>query len=157
MAKTKERHFEDAIEHHLVNAGGWTKGNAVDVDRQTAVVGKDLFAFIESTQPELWNDLRKHHKAGLESVVLDTLIKALDSRGSLDVLRHGFKFFGKKIECAYFKPAHGMNPDILAKYSKNRVVLTRQLKFIPDHEDSVDLGLFVNGFPVATAELKNPL
>ena len=55
---------------------------------------------------------------GLEAAVLDTLVKALDSRGSLDVLRHGFKFFGKKIECAYFKPAHGMNPDILAKYAR---------------------------------------
>lgn len=157
MPKTKELHFEDAIEHHLVTAGGWTKGNLADFDRQTALVASDLFAFIESTQPELWTDLRKHHQSGLEAAVLDTLVKTLDQRGALDVLRHGLKFFGKKIECAYFKPAHGMNPDILAKYEKNRLVVTRQIKFIQDTEHSVDLVLFVNGFPVATAELKNPL
>src|SRR5579859_3137720 len=157
MAKTKERHFEDAIEHHLLNAGGWTKGNPADFDRHTALVAKDFFAFIESTQPELWAELKKHHQSGLEAAVLDTLVKALELRGSLDVMRHGFKFFGKKIECAYFKPAHGMNPDILAKYAKNRLVVTRQVKFIPESEHSVDLVLFVNGFPVATAELKNPL
>jgi type I restriction enzyme R subunit len=82
MAKTKERHFEDAIEHDLVTSGGWSKGNPAEFDRQTALVAKDLFAFIEATQPETWTELRKHHPAGLETAVLDTLIKALDSRGS---------------------------------------------------------------------------
>lgn len=157
MAKTQERHFEDAIEHSLLTSGGWSKGDPKDFDRTTALVAKDFFAFVESSQPELWSDLRKHHGSGLEAAVLDALVKVLDSRGSLDVLRHGFKFYGKKIECAFFKPAHGMNPDILAKYAKNRLVVTRQVKFIPDHEDSVDLVLFVNGFPVATSELKNPM
>jgi len=157
MAKTQERHFEDAIEHHLLASGGWTKGNPTDFDRTTALVSKDLFAFFESTQPETWAELRKHHRTGLEAALVDTLVKTLDSRGTLEVLRHGFKFFGKKIDCAYFKPAHGMNPDILAKYAKNRLVVTRQVKFVADSEHSVDLALFVNGFPVATAELKNPL
>jgi type I restriction enzyme R subunit len=157
MAKTKERHFEDAIEHHLLTSGGWSKGNPADFDRHTALVSKDLFAFIESTQPGLWAELRKQHQSGLETAVIDTLVKTLDSRGSLDVLRHGFKFFGKKIECAYFKPAHGMNPDILAKYAKNRLVATRQVKFALDEDKSLDMVLFVNGFPIATVELKNPL
>lgn len=155
MAKTKEVHFEDAIESHLITSGGWAKGKPDNFDRNTALMAKDLFAFIESTQPELWTELRKHHQAGLEAAVLDALVKTLDSRGSLDVLRHGFKFFGKKIECAYFKPAHGMNPDILAKYAKNRLVVVRQLKFAPDEDKSVDMALFVNGFPIATVELKN--
>ncbi|MEI9941983.1 MAG: type I restriction endonuclease [Pseudomonadota bacterium] len=157
MAKTKELHFEDAIEHHLISSGGWTKGSPKDFDRETALVSKDFFAFVEATQPDMWNELRKHHQSGLEAAVLDTLVKALDARGTLDVLRHGFKFFGKKIECAYFKPAHGMNPDILAKYAKNRLVVTRQVRFIEDGDQSVDVVLFVNGFAIATAELKNPL
>jgi|CZKU01.1.fsa_nt_gi type I restriction enzyme R subunit len=157
MPKTKEQHFEDAIEHHLLTSGGWSKGSPGDFDRKTALVSKDFFDFVEATQPETWNELKKHHQSGLEGAVLDTLVKALDSRGALDVLRHGFKFFGKKIECAYFKPAHGMNPDILAKYAMNRLVVTRQVRFVEDGDQSVDLVLFVNGFPVATAELKNPL
>jgi type I restriction enzyme R subunit len=157
MPKTKERHFEDAIEHHLVTSGGWTKGSPGDFDRKTALVSKDFFAFVEATQRETWTELRKHHQSGLEAAVLDTLVKTLDSHGSLDVLRHGFKFFGKKIDCAYFKPAHGMNPDILAKYAENRLVVTRQVRFIEDGDQSVDLVLFLNGFPIATAELKNPL
>ena len=35
--------------------------------------------------------------------------------------------------------------------------VTRQLPFDPSSARTVDLGLFVNGVPVATAELKNPL
>jgi type I restriction enzyme R subunit len=156
-AKTKELHFEDAIEHHLLTHGGWTKGNPKDFDRKTALVAKDFFAFVQATQPDTWNELLKHNASGLEDAVLDTLVKALDARGSIDVLRHGFKFFGKKIECAVFRPAHGMNPDVLASYAQNRLVLTRQVRFVPDGDQSVDLVLFVNGFPIATAELKNPL
>lgn len=157
MAKTKERHFEDAIEHDLVTSGGWVKGNPADFDRENALVSKDFFAFVEATQKDAWGELRKHHRAGLEASVLEALTKALDNRGTLEVLRHGFKFFGKKIDCAYFKPAHGMNPDILAKYALNRLVVTRQVRFVAGGDQSVDLALFVNGLPVATAELKNPL
>jgi hypothetical protein len=98
MAKTKERHFEDAIEDHLLTSGGWTKGNPADFDRQTALVAKDLFAFVESTQPETWTELRKHHQSNLEASVLDTLIKALDSRGTLDVLRQPHEQFEHRRE-----------------------------------------------------------
>lgn len=157
MAKTKEKHFEDAIEEHLLTHGGWAKGNPRDFDRELALVTKELFKFIEATQPTLWAELRKQHKDALEATLVDWLVKAIDTQGTLDVLRHGFKFFGKKIECAYFKPAHGLNPEILEKYAKNRLVVTRQVKFIPDQDASVDMMLSVNGFPIATIELKNHL
>lgn len=152
-----ERAFEDALEHDLTTTGGWTKGNPADFDRKTAVVSEDFVAFVQATQPDVWRDLLKHHHEGLKPAVLETLTRALDARGLLDVLRHGFKFFGKKIECATFKPAHGMNPDVLTRYAQNRLVVTRQVKFVVDRDESVDLVLFVNGLPVATAELKNPL
>jgi hypothetical protein len=40
MPKTKELHFEDAIEHHLVTQGGWLKGDPKDFDRKAAFVSK---------------------------------------------------------------------------------------------------------------------
>jgi type I restriction enzyme, R subunit len=129
--KHTELAFEDAIEHGLLQ-GGWTKGDPRTFDRERALQPGAFLAFIEATQSRLWNDLKKQHGAGLEAGVLDTLVKTLDSRGSLDVLRRGFKFYGKQIDCAYFKPAHGLNPDILAKYEENRTVVTRQVRFIVD-------------------------
>ncbi|MCL4822690.1 MAG: DEAD/DEAH box helicase family protein, partial [Anaerolineales bacterium] len=56
-----------------------------------------------------------------------------------------------------FRPAHGLNPEILAAYGKNRLTVTRQVKFAVGEEKSVDMLLSLNGIPVATAELKNPL
>jgi type I restriction enzyme R subunit len=153
----RELHFEEAIEASLLAQGAWTKGDPTDYRRDLGLLPNDFFRFVQETQPQLWGELRKGHASGLEETLLDALTKNLESRGTIDVLRHGFKLLGKKIDTAYFHPAHGLNPDILAKYQKNRTVLTRQVKFIPDQDDSVDMVLFLNGLPVATVELKNHL
>ena len=42
-------------------------------------------------------------------------------------------------------------------YEANVLSVTRQLRYEPSSNRTIDLGLFVNGIPVATAELKNPL
>jgi type I restriction enzyme R subunit len=34
------------------------------------------------------------HGAGLEELLLNTLVKELETKGALHVLRHGFKFYG---------------------------------------------------------------
>src|SRR5690554_4979779 len=109
----KERAFESAIEHHLLAHGGYTQADPANFDRERAIDPGIFMAFLQKTQPEKWNALEKLHGAETVNVVLDDLCKALDSRGCLDVLRHGFKCFGKQLEVAFFKPAHGLNPDTL--------------------------------------------
>src|ERR1035438_10514759 len=110
-----EKAFENAIEAVLLDSGGWKKGDPGDFDAALALIPKDLFAFIRDTQPDLWKTLSDQHKGDLEPAVLDAVTKHLEMKGTLDVLRHGFKFYGKKIEVATFKPAHGLNPDVLAR------------------------------------------
>jgi type I site-specific restriction-modification system R (restriction) subunit len=67
-------------------------------------------------------------------------------------MRHGFKFYGEALRLAYFRPAHGLNPEILAQYEQNRLVVTRQVKFNPHGDESIDLLLSLNGLPIATEE-----
>ena len=81
----------------------------------------------------------------------------MDANGSLATLRHGFKCYGRTLRVAFFKPAHELNPELEARYAANRLGLTRQLHFSPKSEKSLDVTLSVNGIPVATVELKNPL
>ena len=76
--------------------------------------------------------------------------------GSLATLRHGFKCYGRTLQAAFFKAAHGLNPELDVRYGANRVGITRQLRFSPHSEQSVDVTLSVNGIPVATVELKKP-
>jgi len=152
-----EKALEDAIEESLLSSGGWKKGDPADFDADLALIPKDLFAYVKESQPDLWKKLVDQHKGDLEPAILDALTKHLEMKGTLDVFRHGFKFFGKKIEVATFRPAHGLNPDIVARYGMNRLTVTRQVKFAVGEEKSIDMLLSVNGLPVATVELKNPL
>jgi type I restriction enzyme R subunit len=156
MTKHNELAFEDAIETHLLSHG-WLKGNAAHFESERALDASHAIAFIRETQPELWADLTKQHGASIETTVIDWLVKALDTQGTLDVLRHGFKFYGKLVRLAYFPPTHGMNPDLVAKAEKNRLIVTRQVHFDPASEKSVDVLLSLNGLTIATLELKNPL
>ena len=73
------------------------------------------------------------------------------------MLRHGFKCFGKLFRVAYFAPASGMNPDTQALYQANDLAVTRQLRYSPKHSNTLDVTLALNGIPVATLELKNPM
>jgi type I restriction enzyme R subunit len=151
-----ERAFEEFIEAELLAHGGYGAVPSGDFDRVRCLNPKEVFAFLRASQPKVLADLAKHHGDLLEVAILDALVKALDTSGSLSVLRHGFKFFGKTLHLAYFAPANTLNPDSLARYAMNRLAVSRQLRFIPDKNDSVDLALLLNGIPVVTVELKNP-
>jgi type I restriction enzyme R subunit len=153
----RERAFESAIEHHLLTAGGYAKGDPDAFDRERAMDPTIFVGFLQETQPAKWQALEQLHGSETVTVVLDDLCKAMDARGSLDVLRHGFKCFGKQLDAAYFKPAHGLNPDTLRLYDANRLTVTRQLRYSTKNENSIDVVLSLNGIPFATAELKNPL
>ena len=85
------------------------------------------------------------------------LAQQIDERGTVDVLRHGVRDQNVEIRLSYRKPAFGVAPELVAHYDANRLTVTRQLPFDPDSNKTVDLCLFLNGIPVATAELKNHL
>ena len=88
---------------------------------------------------------------------LKRLAAEIDDRGTIDVVRRGVKDQGVEIRLAYFKPAHDLTPELVARYDANRLTLVRQLAFAADETKTIDLAILLNGIPVATAELKNPL
>jgi type I restriction enzyme, R subunit len=156
--KHTETAFEAAIEDHLLTGGGYTKGDPDTFDRELAIFPAEFIAFVKATQLETWQALEKLHGPSTESVILDDLTKALGGQsGAIQVIRHGFKCFGKLIRAAYFAPAHAMNPESKRLYDANRLTVTRQVHYSVKNENSIDVVLSLNGIPVATAELKNPL
>ena len=166
-ADYKEKAFEAAIEDHLLAASGYEKGDNRPYEARVTPFGFDaeraifpgvFIAFVQATQPQMWQALEKLQGGDAANVLIDDLCKALDSLGSVAVLRHGFKCFGKLIQAAYFAPATSMNPDTLALYKANRLTVTRQVHHsVRNGNDSIDVVLALNGIPVATAELKNPM
>jgi type I restriction enzyme, R subunit len=164
--KPDERGFEDAITASLVEAGGYRLCKwgmkpewAADFDRVRGLDVAELFAFLAETQPKAWERLVAVHGGpdGARAQFAERLAKQLDERGTVDVLRHGVNDHGIEIRIAFFRPAHGLTPELTERYLANRLTVTRQLPYDAAAAKTIDVCLFVNGIPVATAELKNPL
>jgi len=155
MTQTNEKAFESYVAA-ILHQHGWEVVPVEEWDVEQALFPARVCAFLQATQPKLWAGMRALHAAGLENLIINALVKELDLKGTLHVQRHGFKFYGKIFRLAYFKPAHGLNDEVLALYAKNQLTVTHQVPCHPGKHDTVDLLFAVNGLPVATCELKNP-
>lgn len=155
-----EEQFESDIVDCLVEQGGYSQGDTKHFNTTIGLDTTELFAFIEDTQPKEWATLVKH-RGGDPDVArtkfLARLVSELDLRGTIDVLRRGVEDQGVKMTLAFSKPASGLNETILKLYGLNRLTVDRQVRYSGAHTGELDLGLFVNGIPVATVELKSPV
>ncbi|HEY9870248.1 MAG TPA: type I restriction endonuclease [Candidatus Obscuribacterales bacterium] len=176
-----ERSFEDAIAEALLGdprrdrtkddvaaaeplsdygemlPGGYQRRGQEDYDRELCLIPRDVIDFIWPTQPKQWERLKEHHGADVRPRFLRRLASELASRGTLDVLRKGIKDSGCKFQLAFFRPASGLNVETRRLYEANIFSVVRQLRYSTRNEKSLDLVLFLNGLPIFTAELKNPL
>ncbi len=152
-----ERAFETYIEEALFSKNSWAKGSKQDWDQENALFPNYIFDFIRRTQPDLWDRFEKMHSSNLESLIIETLIKELDTKGTMPILRHGFKFYGEAIKMAFFMPSHGLNEEAIELYNANTLHVTRQVFCHPFDKKTIDLAFSINGLPVATCELKNPM
>jgi type I restriction enzyme R subunit len=152
-----ENSFETEICEYL-GSHGWlyAKDDAAAYARARALFPADVIAWVKTAQPQAWELLVKNHGAQAGETLLARLRDQLNQRGTLDVLRHGLELLGLKqpLLMAQFKPALAINPDILARHAANRLRVVRQVRYSLHNENCLDLVLFLNGIPVATAELK---
>jgi type I restriction enzyme R subunit len=155
-SRHSEAAFETVIEAYLLQ-NGYASVDRENFDRERAIFPETVLAFIRETQPTEWAKLEVLHQDKTGEQILADLCKWMDTNGSLATLRHGFKCYGRTLRVAYFKAAHELNPELEARYAANRLGVTRQLRFSPRSEKSLDVTLSLNGVPVVTIELKNPL
>src|SRR3989338_10056923 len=152
---TNERAFEEAIENSLIERGGYSKVDVKEFVRELALDTKTLISFLKESQPTEWKKLSAVHGAEVETKFLQRLTKELDSRGMLDVLRHGVIDYGVRFKLAFFKPVSGLNPESERLYKLNKLTLTRQVHYSLKNNKSIDMLLSLNGLPLLVIELKN--
>jgi type I restriction enzyme R subunit len=174
-----ERAFEDAIANVLVTGnmdgakamrsaepatgfgefvpGGFHKRKAEDYDRALCLIPEETIDFLVATQPKEWVRLKDHYGADVKARFLSRLADEVGRRGTLDVLRNGVKDAGCKFKLAYFRPASELNLELRELYRANQFAVVRQVPYSERNEKTLDLVLFLNGLPIFTAELKNPL
>ena len=181
--RISERAFEDAIEAALLRhgpdevggappvasegrvpygddgmqPGGYLKRRPQDYDRTLCLLPKDVLDFVLATQPKEWQRLSQHYGSQVKERFLKRLSSEIERRGALNVLRTGVKDMGCTFRLAYFRPASGLNEETRQLYMANFFAVVRQVRYSTKNENSLDLVLFLNGIPIFTAELKNPL
>lgn len=149
-----EKQYQAELLGILRDQNGFTIRNAADFDRRFALDREMLFGFLNDTQPETMEKLRKIHKDRLE----DTLIGFINTectkkRGSLiEVLKHGVELSGHRIDLMYTKPATTFNKDLMAKYQQNRFTVMEEVW--ANDKERIDVVIFLNGFTIITMELK---
>src|SRR6266571_2741828 len=153
-----EKALETLIVDYLTSAeGGWLAGDPKDYEREYAVDLAQLSGFLRDTQPDAAEALDLDHDGPTRRKLLTRLQGEVTKRGVIDVLRKGIKHGAHELDLFYGTPSAGNLPAI-ERYAANRFSVTRQLRYSRDETQlALDLGLFINGLPVATFELKNSL
>ena len=176
--KVSERAFEEAIEASLLKGGPdatvldevgvehlhlhrtlgtYQKRRGEDYDRTLCLIPRDVLDFVLATQPQEWKRLSAHYGTQVKSQFLKRLSAEIGRRGAIDVLRNGIRDMGCRFQLAYFRPASGLNEETRRLYMGNFFSVIRQLPYSAQNNKSIDLVLFLNGIPIFTTELKNPL
>ncbi|MFC8592401.1 type I restriction endonuclease subunit R [Streptomyces atroolivaceus] len=159
-------HDESAFADAMVAAmteRGWREARPEAYEADLGLDAKELFGFLDASQPSEWSELVAFYgndSKAAERGFAQRLDKAISDEGLLSVLRNGVKDHGVRLRVAYFKPNLVADPSVLDGYRANRLTVVRELVYATkqaDRGNKLDLTLFLNGIPVATAELKNPL
>ncbi len=136
---------------------GWSPGNHHDYDREHCVDLVQLRAFLHATQPDSAPALRLNEDGPTRRKFLARLQGETAKRGTIDVLRNGVKHGPHDLDLFYGTPS-AQNETARRRFRRNRFTVTRQLRYSRDEtRRSLDIGLFINGLPVFTFELKNNL
>ena len=181
MVDISEKAFEDAIEETLLSGGpnapgtrhwllregegsygtwvpgGYRHRTQEHYSRELCLDPGLLLEFIYATQPKTWDKLKVHYGRDTVSSFIQRAADEVERRGVVDVLRRGLKDRGCRFEMACFRPATTLNPDLQRRYKANQFSVIRQLHYSTRNENSLDMVLFLNGLPLSTVELKNPL
>ena len=153
-------HLERVFQNHLINElvldQAYIKRNTINYDKISALDIELLFEFIQQTQADEWSRLEEQYSTSAKKEFLKQLQKALQQRGTLDVLRQGIKLIpGIKFSLCYFKPASSLNKNLIDLYNANILSVIDELEYSSKNGNRIDIALFVNGIPLATLECKN--
>lgn len=150
---TSEKGFQKYIVKELVEQNKFRESVSNDFDKEFSINPTQLLDFIKETQPETYEMIqRKGERSFL--VRLDEKIHKL---GLIEVLRKGVKHFDKTVELFYRQPSSNYNTKDLTKYQANIFSVTQELVYSSNNANRLDLTIFLNGLPIITCELKNPL
>lgn len=151
--------FEQYISKQLENSGWRVSKDDTGFDPQSALYMPDFVEYLESTAPEKIAKMQDQMRTNWENNLRLNLIKSLENDGTVKTLRNGFQMAGfSTITCSGHVPTDPRLPKQKMLYEKNILRVMHQVHYqTAEKHKSLDLVFFINGIPVATAEVKTEL
>jgi len=154
---TSEAGLESLIVKSLVEEAEYQAGDPRDYDRAHAIDLVKLTSFLKETQPEIAEVLSLEVDTPQRTQFLHRLQGEIAKKGVIEILRKGVKHGPHSITLFYGSPSAN-NKKAKELYEKNVFSITRQLRYsVNETQLALDMGIFINGLPIATFELKNKL
>ena len=158
-------HLETNFEHYITRklteqtGSNWqVSQNDAGFDPNTALYLPDFIAYLEATAPEKLEKMKKDSGKNWQSNLEKALVKKLEIDGTVQVLRNGFQMAGyQTIECSGHYPNDSRVEKSKKFYDANILRVMHQVHYQTAGNKSLDLVFFINGIPVATAEVKTEL
>ena len=157
---TSEAAFEEHIEAVLLNTHGFFSAKQEDYDKALCLRPETVISFIRATQTQKWANYCEliGDKAQATRNLLKRIKEVVDKEGTLHALRKGFDIHGGgHFNLCYFEPTNPVAEESRRLYQENLLHIQRQVKFSEQDEKSLDMGIFLNGLPIFTIELKNQI
>lgn len=149
-----EKEYQKFLLDRLEKDNGFVVRKSTNFDRYYAVDREMLFKFLNDTQSDTMEYLRKIYKDDLEETIVSFInAETTKTRGSLiEVLKHGIELSNQKIELMYTKPATTFNPELTKKYSQN--IFSVMEEVCASDKERIDVVIFLNGLAIMAFELK---
>ncbi|MFL0101524.1 type I restriction endonuclease subunit R [Tenacibaculum maritimum] len=155
---TKEIHFEDHIVNYLTQeVKEYNLVNTNKYDKKLCIIPEDVLAFIKESQLKKYQNIQTHLGIATDAKIVEAVAKSVRNNKTLKTLRSKLRISGERLDLVYFQPANNKTPEHETWYKQNRLSVIRQLGYSTKNNNELDLCFFINGIPVATAELKNAL
>lgn len=151
---TLEKDFQNEIVNYFSNTG-YVKRKSNDFSENIAIDAELTLKFIKDTQLKEWEKFERIYNENSEEKFFFRLFNEIEKKGTIDVLRNGFKDVGAYFNLFYPKPNNSKNPDLFENFEKNIFSVIDELKYNEGNNNRIDVVLFINGLPIVTIELKD--
>lgn len=152
----EKKDYQNLILEELCDRNGYIIRNAqTDWDADFAMDKGLLFQFLETTQPEKMERLRKFYAAKTEKTVISYINREItkDRSSLIYVLKNGVEFDnGVTLDLMYRHPATSFNEKLAWQYEQNTLSVMEEV--CHKEGERIDLVLFLNGMAIFAVELK---
>ena len=149
-----EKQYQHEIMDYLQDHDGYRIRKATDYDRAFAMDRGMLFEFLNQSQPDVMDELRKIFKEDTEETIVNVINQSATSEKSslVEVLKSGIEISNRHLDLMYTKPATTFNKTLNRLYDTN--ILSVMEEVWASDEERIDLVIFLNGLAIISFELK---